>query len=197
MKLTTGILAAVMMTGGAWAQNPNIINNVQNKMTAVEQQQAADSNAALGIQTSSQSKPSAGAQGPAVRPAAVPPAKPATPQAASSATVKPAVPAKAASSTSVKPAAAPKVAASAAHASSSPAGSNKLERVNVVRQGDAVQIEIGTRETVTPNVEKLTSPDRIAIELPSTAMATEQSKIAVGSAGVKGVRIGMNAKTPP
>jgi hypothetical protein len=197
MKLTTGILAAVTMIGGAWAQNPNIINNVQNKMTAVEQQQAADSNAALGIQTSSQaSKPSAGAQGPAVRPAAAPPAKPATPQAASSATAKPAAPAKAASSTSVKPAA-PKVSASAVHASSSPAASNKLERVKVVRQGDAVQIEIGTRETVTPNVEKLTSPDRIAIELPSTAMATEQSKIAVGSAGVKGVRIGMSAKTPP
>jgi len=201
MKLTTGILAAVMMTGGAWAQNPNIINNVQNKMTAVEQQQAADSNAALGIQTSSQaSKPSAGAKGSAVKPAVIPPVKPAAPQAASSAAAKPVAPAKAASSTSLKPAASKVVAAahpSSSPSNSSPAGANKLERVNVIRQGDAIQIEIGTRETVTPNVEKLTSPDRIAIELPSTAMATEQSKIAVGSAGVKGVRIGMNAKTPP
>jgi hypothetical protein len=42
MKLTTGILAAAMMTGGVWAQDPNIINNVQNKMTAVEQKQTDD-----------------------------------------------------------------------------------------------------------------------------------------------------------
>jgi hypothetical protein len=32
MKLTTGILAVGMMTGGLWAQNPNIINNVQSTM---------------------------------------------------------------------------------------------------------------------------------------------------------------------
>ena len=31
MKLTTGILAVAMMTGASWAQNPNVINNVQNK----------------------------------------------------------------------------------------------------------------------------------------------------------------------
>jgi hypothetical protein len=193
MKLTTGILAAVMMTGGAWAQNPNIVNNVQNKMTAVEQQQAADSNAALGIQTSSQSKPSAGAQGPAAKPAVM---SPAAAQSKTSLQVSPANSAAAKPTVPAKPAAAPKVAA---HATSPSATSsdNKLERVNVVRQGDAVQIEIGMREAVTPNVEKLSSPDRIAIELPSTAMATEQNKIAVGSAGVKGVRIGMNAKTPP
>ncbi|MGA2390936.1 MAG: hypothetical protein ABSF97_18375 [Candidatus Sulfotelmatobacter sp.] len=49
MKLMTGILAVGMMTGGAWAQNPNIINNVQNKMQGVQQQKTSDSNAALGI----------------------------------------------------------------------------------------------------------------------------------------------------
>jgi membrane protein involved in colicin uptake len=47
MKLTTGILAMAMMTGGAWAQNPNIINNVQNTMNSVQQKKTADSNAAL------------------------------------------------------------------------------------------------------------------------------------------------------
>jgi hypothetical protein len=51
MKLTKGTLAVAMamMTSGAWAQNPNIIDNVQSKMTAVQQQKTADSNAALGI----------------------------------------------------------------------------------------------------------------------------------------------------
>jgi Tfp pilus assembly protein PilP len=50
---------------------------------------------------------------------------------------------------------------------------------------------------VTPKVSKLSSPARLLVELPATTMATPQSKIAVGSAGVKGVRIGMDGKTPP
>ncbi|MFZ0771953.1 MAG: hypothetical protein WCA49_07405 [Candidatus Sulfotelmatobacter sp.] len=34
MKLTTGILAVVMMTGGLWAQNPNAVNNAQSPTKA-------------------------------------------------------------------------------------------------------------------------------------------------------------------
>jgi Tfp pilus assembly protein PilP len=37
MKLTTGILAVGLMTGGLWAQNPNVINNVQSTSQAVQQ----------------------------------------------------------------------------------------------------------------------------------------------------------------
>jgi Tfp pilus assembly protein PilP len=37
----------------------------------------------------------------------------------------------------------------------------------------------------------------VLVELPDTVMASSQSKIPVGSAGVKGVRIGMDGKTPP
>lgn len=188
MKLTTGILAAVMMTGGAWAQNPNIINNVQNKMTAVEQQQTEDSNAALGIESTpangTAKKPSPVASAPAVKPAPVQVAKPTV-------SLKPASYAvdKSASASATK-----KIPASNASNKSS---SNKLERVKVIRHADDVQIELSTREAVTPTVDKLTSPDRVVVELPSTAMATEQSKIAVGAAGIKGVRIGVNGKTPP
>ena len=36
MKLTTGILAVGLMTGGLWAQNPNVINNVQSTSQAVQ-----------------------------------------------------------------------------------------------------------------------------------------------------------------
>jgi hypothetical protein len=64
MKLTKGILAAVVMTGGLWSQNPNVIQNVQSTMNAVQQQKAQDSNAALGIKktppASQTSKPAAG-----------------------------------------------------------------------------------------------------------------------------------------
>jgi Tfp pilus assembly protein PilP len=60
MKLMTGILAVGMMTGGVWAQNPNIITNVQNKMQGVQQQKTNDSNAALGISGAAPSRPVAG-----------------------------------------------------------------------------------------------------------------------------------------
>ena len=184
MKLTTGILAAVMMTGGSWAQNPNIIGNVQNQMTAVEHQKAADSNQALGIQatpgTSTASKPAPGSAAPAAKPAVMPSTKPsAAPKPVSAQETKPV------KSTPAKPSAAGANAA------------NKLEHVNVVRHADNVQIEFSTRDSVTPSVDKLSSPDRVVIELPSTAMATEQSKIAIAAAGIKAVRIGMNSKTPP
>jgi Tfp pilus assembly protein PilP len=69
--------------------------------------------------------------------------------------------------------------------------------VNVVRHANDIQIELSSREAVTPRVTKLTSPERLLIELPATTDAASQNKIAVGSAGVKGVRIGMDGKTPP
>ncbi|MGB8116620.1 MAG: AMIN domain-containing protein [Candidatus Sulfotelmatobacter sp.] len=181
MKLTRGILAAVMMLGGAWAQNPNIINNVQNQMTAVEQKQAADSNAALGIETTpangQAAKPSPVAPAPSVKPASIPVAKPVTAS-------------KPASAASSKP-------ASASAPKMVPVSSNKLEQVKVIHHADDVQIEMATREAITPTVDKLKSPERVVIEFPATAMATTQNRIAVGADGIKGVRIGMNGKTPP
>ena len=177
MKLTTGILAAVMMTGAAWAQNPNIINNGQSTTKTVPQKQANESNAALAAAEipASPAKPAPGAPAPAVKPATIPGAKAAAaaPAPAKAAAVKPAPAAAAASQ------------------------NNALERVKVVRNADDIQIEISSREAVTPKVSKLSSPARVLVELPATAMATPQSKIPVGNAGVKGVRIGMDGKTPP
>ena len=75
--------------------------------------------------------------------------------------------------------------------------SNKLQRVNVVPGADNIQIEISSSRAVTPRISKLASPARVLIELPETVMATAQNHIAVGRDGVKGVRIGMDGKTPP
>jgi Tfp pilus assembly protein PilP len=75
MKLTTALLAVGLMAGGLWAQNPNVIQSVQNNMNAVQQQKTNDSNAALGIKSSSASsqatKPAAGAPARAANPAPV------------------------------------------------------------------------------------------------------------------------------
>ena len=92
------------------------------------------------------------------------------------------------------PAAKPCSAAKPAHAS---AQHNQLQRVNVVPGADGVQIEISSTQSVTPRLSKLKSPARVVVELPETVVASSQSKIPVGSAGVKGVRIGMDGKTPP
>ena len=50
---------------------------------------------------------------------------------------------------------------------------------------------------MTPRVTKLSSPERVLVELPETVVASAQNKIPVGSGGVKGVRIGMDGKNPP
>lgn len=95
-----------------------------------------------------------------------------------------------------KPAAIPgaKVAAKAASPTS---GTNKLQHVNVVPGASDIQIEISSSQAVTPRVSKLSSPARVLVELPETVVASAQTKIPVGSSGVKGVRIGMDGKTPP
>ena len=110
-------------------------------------------------------------------------------------------PAPGAPAPAVKPATIPGAAAAPAPAKAAvkPASvqNNTLQRVKVVHNADDIQIEISSREAVTPKVSKLSSPARVLVELPATAMATPQSKIPVGSGGVKGVRIGMDGKTPP
>jgi hypothetical protein len=183
MKLTTGILAAVMMTGAAWGQNPDAIDNARSVAKSLTQIKTNESNAALAASAgpAQANKPAAGAPAPAVKPAAIPGAKPVEASKPANASA-----AKTAKADSAKP---------AVGASSSK--TNLLDKVSVVHKADDVQIEISPREAVTPKVSKLSSPARVVVELPATTMATAQSKIVVGSAGVKGVRIGMDGKVPP
>ena len=198
MKLTILAVALTMTAGGALAPKAaaqtDAIDNARSIAKSLQQKQANDSNAALdaaGVPaqpapaqpasaqpTSAQpassaasAKPAPGAPAPAVKPAQIPGAKTAQAQAS---TAKPAL---------------AKTASAAAH--------NQLQKVNVVKSADSVQIEISSSEAVTPKVEKLKSPDRIAVTFPETSVASAQSKIAVDAGGVKGVRIGMDGKTPP
>jgi type IV pilus assembly protein PilQ len=74
---------------------------------------------------------------------------------------------------------------------------NELQRVNVVRGTDEIRVEIHARGAVTPKLSTADSPARLILDLPGTVMATGQTRIAVGGADVKGVRIGMDGQTPP
>ena len=181
MKLTTGILAMAMTVGGyaatnAVAQNPDAIDNARSIAKSLQQKQANDTNAALdaaGV-TPANAKPAPGAPAPAVKPAVIPASKPVTVAASKTASAAPAP----------KP-----VSASAKH--------NQLQRVNVAQAADGVRVEIVSTSTVTPMISKLDSPARVLIELPETVVGSVQNHIAFGNAGVKGVRIGMDGKTPP
>src|SRR5579872_2637497 len=90
MKLATGLLILGMGLGTAGAQTPSVIDNTKAKLTAVQQQKTADSNAALaGMQgqavnqpAAPAAKPSAGKLVSAAQPQAAPPAQPTKPQAA-------------------------------------------------------------------------------------------------------------------
>src|ERR1700722_1208878 len=90
-----------------------------------------------------------------------------------------------------------KPAAQNTDAASDSGSTSELKSVKVTHSSGDIQIEMNASGSVTPKVSKLDSPARVLVELPETSVATPQNHIAVGSAGVKGVRIGMNGKTPP
>jgi Tfp pilus assembly protein PilP len=117
-------------------------------------------------------KPAPGAPAPAVKPVAIP-------------------------GQTAAPAAKPVAKAASPKAATASGQHNQLQHVNVVPGSSDIQIEISASGAITPKVSKLSSPARVLVELPETVMATAQSKIPVGSGGVKGVRIGMDGKTPP
>src|SRR5271167_1456504 len=90
------------------------------------------------------------------------------------------------------------VASAAEMPASQPASQkNELQRVNVVRGTDEIRIVMNARGAVTPKLTTADSPARLVVDLPGTVMATGQTHITVGSAGVKGVRIGMDGQNPP
>jgi type IV pilus assembly protein PilQ len=70
-----------------------------------------------------------------------------------------------------------------------------LEKVTVSRDQGVVNVEMTTKGAVSPKVERLSSPDRLVVDLPNTMLATSGGRIAVGSEGVKGVRMGTDANS--
>jgi len=74
---------------------------------------------------------------------------------------------------------------------------SQLDRVNVVRGTDDIRVEMSSKGTLTPKLSTLDSPTRVVVDLPETVMATRQTRIAVGTAGVKSVRIGMDGQAHP
>ncbi|HXJ96669.1 MAG TPA: AMIN domain-containing protein, partial [Terriglobia bacterium] len=74
---------------------------------------------------------------------------------------------------------------------------SQLDRVNVIRDTDAVRVEMKASGAVAPKLSTLDSPARVVIDLPETVKVTGQTRIAVDAAGVKAVRIGMDGQAHP
>ena len=74
---------------------------------------------------------------------------------------------------------------------------SQLDRVNVVRGTDDIRVEMSSQGSLTPKLSALDSPLRVVVDLPETVMATGQTRISVGAAGVKDVRIGMDGQSHP
>src|SRR3954452_22741207 len=72
-----------------------------------------------------------------------------------------------------------------------------VQKVDVVRVNDGIQVEITAHGQMIPSLTTLDRPARVVLDLPNTVAATAQSRIAVGSDGVKSVRIGMDGQMPP
>jgi type IV pilus assembly protein PilQ len=90
------------------------------------------------------------------------------------------------------------LAASAETPAAQPSGQrNQLQRVNVVPGANEVRVEISAHGAVAPKVSTADSPARLIVDLPATTMVTRPSHIAVGSAGVKAVRVAMDGHNPP
>ncbi|MFZ0951015.1 MAG: hypothetical protein WAN17_02045, partial [Candidatus Sulfotelmatobacter sp.] len=68
MKLTTGILAVVMMTGAAWGQNPGAIDNTRSDAKSLPQTKTN----LQPVLVAQAAKPAPGAPAPAVKPATIP-----------------------------------------------------------------------------------------------------------------------------
>ncbi|MGO9111844.1 MAG: AMIN domain-containing protein, partial [Thermoguttaceae bacterium] len=71
-----------------------------------------------------------------------------------------------------------------------------LQRLEVTHSQDGLRVEFKAKGALAPKVTTLDSPARIVVDFPNTVMATAQSRISVGSDGVKDVRIGMDGHTP-
>jgi Cytochrome c554 and c-prime/AMIN domain len=78
-----------------------------------------------------------------------------------------------------------------------PSGPAALQKVEVLRDGDSLRVEITGSGQWAPKLMTLESPPRVVVLLPDTVVSTSYSHVDVNSRHVKAVRIGTDGRTPP
>src|SRR3954467_13568100 len=84
----------------------------------------------------------------------------------------------------------------AAPASKADSKTASVKNVSVVRGKNGMQVEILASAPVTPRAMKLTSPDRVVLDLPNT-VPTGKREIAVNGSSIKAVRMARFQVAPP
>jgi AMIN domain-containing protein len=79
----------------------------------------------------------------------------------------------------------------------STSSSAAVKRVQVLGGKSAVEIEIEGSERLVPQTQVLTGPDRLVIDFPNTALATETRSQSVNRGEVKDFRVGLFHAAPP
>lgn len=72
-----------------------------------------------------------------------------------------------------------------------------VEKMQVVKAGRDVRVEITLSGPVKPTVSVAKNPERLVVELPNTVSAGKQKQEMVHAAGVRRVRIGLHQADPP
>ncbi|MGH9603529.1 MAG: AMIN domain-containing protein, partial [Terriglobales bacterium] len=75
--------------------------------------------------------------------------------------------------------------------------SASLRDVQVSRTADGIEVSILATGPLTPKAMRLTSPDRLVIDLPNTSSSRKSREIAVNSEDVKAVRVARFQLNPP
>ncbi|MGC2324526.1 MAG: AMIN domain-containing protein [Terriglobales bacterium] len=68
--------------------------------------------------------------------------------------------------------------------------------IRVVRDNGFVRVEITLSQPVRPIVKTTEAPERLVVVLPGTVSEARQKRIPVGTAGIKGVRMGLHSSDP-
>ena len=167
----TGILVCTLAAGMAWAQNPQVLQNVRTQMNTVQQSSTAASNQALGVKSTparESAKPATSA------------AKSSSPAKASAPSVKPtAAPAKS-SAASVKPATAPaKSSTASVKATTAPAKSSAASVKPAV-----AKVSAPTAKSSAATVKTNSAPAKAAV-VPAKAAAAPVKATTASAPAVK------------
>jgi AMIN domain len=72
-----------------------------------------------------------------------------------------------------------------------------LQGVKVRRTDKGIQVDVSLTGSVEPSVITTTKPDRLVLDLPNTVADAKQQRMNVSADGVRMVRFGLHAATPP
>lgn len=73
----------------------------------------------------------------------------------------------------------------------------RVERFTVLGSGQAIEVEIQTSGTVTPQSQMITGPDRIIVDFPGAEPSPALRTMNVNRGALKGIRAGLFSSNPP